>query len=164
MTNTETRNILVGLASLAGFILLFGLSYGLGGMRAKAEVGFYPVQATFNRIDGLAPGDSVRMGGIEVGTVGIPSLDENFRAALTLKIRSDVRIPRDTSAAIHTDGLFGSKFVVLEPGGDETYLDAGDRIDFTQDSMIVGELLDLIIAQGRKRLGLDDDNKTDQTN
>ena len=64
---------------------------------------------------------------------------------------SSVRLPADTSAAIHTDGLFGSKFVVLEPGGEETYLGDGDVITFTQDAVIVSELLDLIIAEGRAR-------------
>ena len=58
-------------------------------------------------------------------------------------------LPTDTSAAIHTDGLFGRKFVVLQPGGDETMLKDDGVITFTQDSLIVGELLDLIIAEGR---------------
>ncbi|MDP7096946.1 MAG: MlaD family protein, partial [Rhodospirillales bacterium] len=88
---------------------------------------------------------------IRIGTVGALSLDENYRAVVSMKITSDVKLPTDTSAAIHTDGLFGSKYIVLEPGGEETFLQPGEAIVFTQDAMIVGELLELIISQGKAR-------------
>jgi len=58
-------------------------------------------------------------------------------------------LPIDTAAAIHTDGLFGSKFVILDPGGDEKTLEDGSAIEFTQDSVVVSDLLDLIIREGK---------------
>ena len=58
-------------------------------------------------------------------------------------------MPRDTSAAIHTDGLFGGRFLVLDPGGDEETLGDGATIAFTQDAVVISELLDFIIAEGR---------------
>ena len=58
-------------------------------------------------------------------------------------------LPLDTSAAIHTDGLFGSKFVVLEPGAEEDVLQSGDEFTYTQDAVVVSDLLDLIIAEGK---------------
>ena len=152
MRNSETREMLVGTATLLGLALVLVLSYAAAGISAKASVGSYSVTATFNRVDGLLAGDAVRMGGIDIGTVGAMHLDDDFRAVVTFRIESGVELPRDTSAAIHTDGLFGSKFVVLEPGGDENVMKSGDRIQFAQDSMIVTELLDLIISQGRQRL------------
>ena len=39
--------------------------------------------------------------------------------------------------------------MVLEPGGDEEFMGDGDEINFTQDAVIVAELLELIIAQGK---------------
>jgi phospholipid/cholesterol/gamma-HCH transport system substrate-binding protein len=74
-----------------------------------------------------------------------------------------VRIPTDTSVSIQTDGLFGRKFVVLEPGGDDTMLADGGVITFTQDSLIVGELLDLIIAEGRAQRAANKPDQTDAT-
>ena len=155
MGRTEKRETLIGAAALLVLAALFLLSYGTGAMASRAEVGFYSVSAKFNRIDGLAIGDSVRLGGIPVGTVGGVTLGDDYRAEVTFRIDAGVMLPTDTAAAIHTDGLFGSKFVVLEPGGDETPIKSGGRISYTQDSVIVSDLLDLIIAQGRERLNRD---------
>jgi phospholipid/cholesterol/gamma-HCH transport system substrate-binding protein len=94
----------------------------------------------------------VRLGGIKIGTVEKQTLDKHFRAVLTFRINGDIPLPKDTSVAIHTDGLFGSKFVVLEPGGDETNLKDGDMINFAQGAVILSELLELIIAQGKDNL------------
>ncbi len=110
------------------------------------------ISATFNRIDGLNVGDPVRLGGIRIGVVDSVTLDPHFRAVVRMRLEGEVALPADTSAAIHTDGLFGSKFLVLEPGGEEDTLASGSSIRFTQDAMIVSNLLDLIIGQGRARL------------
>ncbi len=147
---TNGKEIIVGGAAMAGLFLLFALSSGGGKVSADGG-GDYSVLATFNRIDGLFEGDDVRMGGVRIGTVVGLSLDENFRAVVNLRISDDVKLPTDTSAAIHTDGLFGNKYIVLEPGGEETFLQPGEAIIFTQDAMIVGELLELIINQGKAR-------------
>ena len=72
--------------------------------------------ATFNRVDGLVVGDEVRLGGIRVGSVQRMTLVDDFRARIALQLDAGVRLPTDSAAAIHTDGLFGSKFVVLDPG------------------------------------------------
>lgn len=137
-----------GLAFLA-LALLIGFLYGGRELTAKAARSDYIVVATFNRVDGLAVGAPVRLAGIQIGTVDGEYLDVYYRAVTTLKIDSDVKLPTDTSVAIHTDGLFGTKYVVLEPGGDEEFLGDGEEIDFTQDAVIVAELLELIIAQGK---------------
>ncbi len=146
---TDGKEIIVGGAAMVGLVLLFALSYGGRELSADGAGGDYSVLAAFNRIDGLFEGDDVRLGGIRIGTVGDLSLDENYRAVVSLKITSDIKLPTDTSAAIHTDGLFGNKYIVLEPGGEETFLQPGEAITFTQDAMIVGELLELIISQGK---------------
>ncbi len=142
------KEITAGGLAFVALVLLLGFVYG-GRDLTNVARDDYIVVATFNRIDGLLVGAPVRLGGIQVGTVDGQSLDVHYRAVTTLRISSDVKLPTDTSVAIHTDGLFGSKYVVLEPGGDEELLGTGDEITFTQDAMIVAELLELIIAQGR---------------
>ncbi len=144
----EVKEILVGTVLMLALASALAFSYGGPDIRA---VGGYPLVATFNRVDGLVVDDEVRVGGIRVGAVERLSLDEWFRAVATLRIDSDLRVPTDTAAAIHTDGLFGTKFAVLDPGGEETLLEPGDRITFTQGSVLVDELLEMIIAEGRAR-------------
>ena len=146
--NTESKEILFGAATM--LVLVAALAaLSTGRSVAAGQTGAYPVTATFNRVDGLLEGDVVRLGGIRVGKVEKAELDANYRARLTFRIDGGVTLPTDTSAAIHTDGLFGSKFVALLPGGDDAIIKPGGAISFTQDALIVTELLDLIIAEGR---------------
>ena len=159
MQNNLNRDKMVGGLVVLLVAGLFAFSYAGKQMSAEASVGTYPVTAVFGRVDGLFEGDEVRLGGIRVGTVGAQVLDKNFRAVVTLQIDDGLEIPMDTAAAIHTDGLFGSKFVVLEPGGDEVLIEAGGEITYTQGAIIVGELLGLIIDEGKARQA-----KTNNTN
>lgn len=145
----ETREIAVGACALAALVMALAFFQGGRQVLARQSTNEYRVTATFNRVDGLAPGDAVHLGGVRIGKVEAAELDRNFRARLTLLIRGGVQLPEDTSAAVHTDGLFGAKFIVLLPGGEEKMIPPGGVIGFTQESMIVSELLDLIIAEGR---------------
>jgi len=151
MRNDDNHNTVVGGAVMLVLALVFALSYGGKDLSAKANVGTYPVTAVFNRVDGLFEGDEVLLGGIRIGTVGVQRLDKNFRAVVTLEIDSAIKLPIDSAAAIHTDGLFGSKFVVFEPGVEEQFMVSGDDVQYTQGSVIVGELLGLIIDEGHAR-------------
>jgi phospholipid/cholesterol/gamma-HCH transport system substrate-binding protein len=144
----DGRNILVGVLALIALGLLGSVTFG-GKTVGAAAGGGYVVTAIFNRIDGLNVGDEVRMSGIKIGEVSRMRLGPNFEALVDLRIDNPVGLPTDTSAAIHTDGLFGSKHVVLVPGADETELKAGGRIDLTQDSVVVTDLLDLIIGEAK---------------
>ncbi len=131
--------------------LMFAVSYGGKDLSAQANVGNYSVTAVFNRVDGLFEGDVVRLGGIQIGTVGAMRLDEHFRAVVALNIDSATILPMDSAAAIHTDGLFGSKSVEIEPGVEDLALKSGDVVQYTQGAMIVSELLNLIIDEGNAR-------------
>lgn len=144
------RDILIGLLAVSVFSLaVIWLSSRDAESAAAGDT--IRVTAAFNKVDGMLPGDEVRLSGVRVGVVESQRLDENFKAVLTLSIDKRVVLPTDTSAAIHTNGLFGSKFIVLEPGGEFDELVDGDTITFTQDSLVVEDLLDLIIAEGNAR-------------
>ena len=142
----EVRDILVGSLTLVVLVAISVMSFAKSNL---SEVGTYNIKATFSRIDGLLKGDEVRMGGIKIGTVVGERLTDTYRAVLTLRIDSSVELPRDTSAAINTEGLFGSKYIELEPGGDIEALKAGDSITMTQDSLVIEDLLDLIIGEAK---------------
>lgn len=147
--SVENREIYIGTITIMVIGLLMGglsLSEKIADKAAPDEV---LITAKFNKIDGLLVGDEVRMGGIQIGEIKSAELDEFFRAVLTLRFDQQVPLPLDTSASIQTDGLFGSKFIVLEPGAEEDFLKNGDEITYTQDALIVGELLEMIISEGK---------------
>jgi phospholipid/cholesterol/gamma-HCH transport system substrate-binding protein len=145
----EHREIWIGAAAVGIFALL--LAFMNQGLHAVSEAGASNTRVIgkFNKVDGLTEGSEVRLGGIKVGRVAAMSLDDKFRAVVSMDIDAIHKFPKDTSAAIHTDGLFGGKFVVLEPGAEEDALVTGDEIVLTQDAVIVSDLLDLIISEGK---------------
>lgn len=147
----DTREIIIGAVSLSLFAVIFMLVTGKDDQTDAVADEYYRIDAVFNRVDGLLPGDEVRLGGIKIGFVESQAIDADYHAVLTFAIRKDIPLPFDTSAAIHTNGLFGSKFVVLEPGGEFDYLGEGDEITYTQDSVVVEDLLDLIISEGKSK-------------
>ena len=151
--NQEFREIVIGAATLA---LLIGGLFGMSARHQIVDAGSdadLVIYAKFNKVDGLVEGTEVRLGGIRVGHVSAMTLDEHFRAVVALNIEKSVPLPTDTSAAIHTDGLFGSKFVVLEPGAEEVLLESDGELNFTQDAVVVSDLLDLIISEGHVARG-----------
>jgi len=54
---------------------------------------------------------------------------------MTLAIDPAVKLPSDSSAAITSEGLLGSTFISLIPGGDSVPLKDGDTIADTQGAM-----------------------------
>ena len=91
------------------------------------------------------------MAGVTVGQVAEAKLDNKYNAVLTLKFREDINIPDDSSASIVSDGILGSKYIEVEPGGSEDYLTEGDEFGFTQDAMVLEELIERIIGMGKAK-------------
>jgi len=102
----------------------------------------YEVLARFDKIDGLRLGSDVRLAGIKVGTISGLRVDpETYYAEAKLQILPTIKLPEDTAAKIASDGLLGSKFLALEPGGADAMIPAGGRIKTTQGSINLEELL-----------------------
>jgi len=108
--------------------------------------GTYKIKATFNRIDGIQIGSDVRLSGIKIGSVAKSSLNQTtYEADLVLIIDNSTYIPDDSSAKITMDGLLGSNYISIEPGGSDIYLAENDYLIYTQGSIdligLVGEAL-----------------------
>lgn len=102
----------------------------------------YTLQARFDRIDGLAIGSDVRIAGVKVGTVTDARIDaKDFTALVSLTVRTDIHLPKDSSAEITSESLLGGKYLSLSPGGDETVLKPGQTITITQSSVSLEQLL-----------------------
>lgn len=102
----------------------------------------YAVKADFSNIAGIAVGSDVRIGGIKIGSVETLDLNpKTYQAQATIRVREDVKLPKDSSAAIQSTGLIGDKFVAIEPGGDEQLMKEGDKIELTQSSVSIEEMI-----------------------
>ncbi len=147
------QEIGAGLVTLVVFALIF--SYATWG-RALSEGDGYPVHADFHRIDGLAIGSKVRLGGIEIGEVTAARLiPEKFEVRVTMRLKDGIDLPADSVAAIVSESLFGDKYVAIGPGGDTRLLAAGDRIEYIQDSIDLIGVFQKLVENAEQRLGLD---------
>jgi len=147
--HSETKEIWIGAATVTALVAVLGFMNQGRDVVSKAASGATNVIARFNKVDGLVEGSEIRMGGVRIGTVSAMKMDDQYRVVVDLELDPSIAYPSDTSAAIHTDGLFGSKFLVLEPGAEEETLKSGDEITLTQDAVVVSDLLELIIAEGK---------------
>jgi phospholipid/cholesterol/gamma-HCH transport system substrate-binding protein len=131
--------------TILGAVVLLGAGYFLFYAYQNSDVGRssgYPLYATFERINGLNLGSDVKISGIKVGTVTSQKLDpKTFLATITINIKNDFQLSDDTVAEITSDGLFGSSYLSLSPGGSDKILRAGDTITYTQTPATFAELI-----------------------
>lgn len=109
----------------------------------------YTVKALFNNVGGVNTGTDVRIGGVKIGVVnGLDLNPETYQAEVSMQLNKNIKLPKDTTAAIVGDGLLGSKFVSLEPGADDKLLKDGSTITFTQSSVSLEELIGKFVFSG----------------
>lgn len=147
----ETRAFNVGMCAIIIFVSLFFFMAFSNNDYKHIDNNFYNVNATFGRTDGLLVGDKVRMSGIDIGRIVGAELDDNYNAVLKLEIITGIVIPDDSSASIVSSGLMGNKYIEVEPGGSPDFIADNGEFSYTQDAMVLEELLDRIVAMGKSK-------------
>ena len=126
---------------VAGFFLVF--AYTSADLR---RVDGYEVTANFSSVGGLQSGSDVRISGVKVGTVTSQTLDPStYLAVVHMSIDPSIKLPKDTVAVIASESLLGGKYMSLQPGGDPDEIKPGGRIDFTQSTPGLEQLLGQVI-------------------
>lgn len=133
-----------------GVITIYIL-YNLLSINRKDGVEDYLIiESEFNQIDGIEQNSEVRISGMKIGKV-ISMEIKNNKPNLKLGIKKNLNIPEDSSLSIQTDGLFGKKYLSLEPGGSEIFLKNSEKIFLTEDSILIQDLLQKIIQLGNSK-------------
>jgi phospholipid/cholesterol/gamma-HCH transport system substrate-binding protein len=108
----------------------------------RSTVGGYLLHARFDHIGGLAAGSDVRLAGVKVGSVTSTRVDpQTYQADVAFTVEDAVKLPRDSSAEITSDGLLGSQYLSLSPGGDEQMIPPGGTVTITQGAVNLEQLL-----------------------
>jgi phospholipid/cholesterol/gamma-HCH transport system substrate-binding protein len=161
MAKRGTAEVLTGAAVLlvaAGFLAFAVVHSG----RATGTSG-YKLYARFDHVDGLNLGADVRIAGVKVGSVLDMRIDpKTFLADITMSVRDDIHLPKDSAAEVTSESLLGGKFLNLSPGGDATDLPAGGTITITQSSVSIEQLLGKFIFSAASLTDKVKTNGTDQ--
>lgn len=148
MEKGRTLETIVGLFVLFISIFFFWYAYQKSGW---VKTDGLVLTAQFDRADGLTEGTDVKISGVRVGKVISVSVNpENFMGVVTFYISGGLKIPKDSSAAVHSDGLLGSRYLAVIPGGEEENLDNGDAIENTTAAINIESLISSFLFSSKK--------------
>jgi phospholipid/cholesterol/gamma-HCH transport system substrate-binding protein len=138
---------------IAGMVMLFGYVKVL----SLFGVGHYTVTVQLPRAGGLYQNGNVTYRGTEVGRVTAVHLTDTAVEA-TLSLRSDVRIPSDLDAQVHSASAIGEQYVALQPrSGTAPALKEGDVIPASRTS-VPPDINALLAAANRGLQAIPGDN------
>ena len=116
MAKDKGSNIRLGIFVFIGMIVTIIIIFLLG-EKSDLFSSTFTVKAYFNDIQGLRSGASVRLSGINVGSVKDVEIigDTTGKVEVTMSLEEDVKkfITTNTEATIETEGLVGNKVIIL---------------------------------------------------
>jgi len=122
--------LIVVLASI-GFLALLYIKVDFFSLKDES----FSLTAKFDNINGILAGSSVKMAGVDIGSVKKIDIDLiTFEAVITMDFKNKYQFPDDSEASIQSDGLLGGSYVSIIPGGSEVFLSNKQEIAFTQGS------------------------------
>ena len=125
----------IGFISLCIFLIFYILLNSF-----KPQTNHFKAQ--FNYVEGLDIGSDVKLAGISIGKVTNLEIDNDL-IAVTGFIDNDYAIPKDSIASIRSEGLFGKKSLLINPGFDMPFDSSSKNITFieTTDSYSIDMFL-----------------------
>lgn len=132
----------VGIFTVVGLTILVCIVIYLSGFN-PAKQDDYRFDITFNQVTGLKPGAGVSYAGINVGRVQSIEAYKD-RAKVTVEVKGDIKIAKDSLFTINSDGLMGEKFISIMPPQNPSgvYLAGGESVEGVDEKG-----LDYLLAQ-----------------
>ncbi len=140
--NIETG---VGIFLIAGLLSLGYLSTRLGDVDLFGTEQ-YTVQARFASVSGLREGAAVEVAGVPIGKVSKIHLND-YEAMVELQIDPEIKLQDDSIASIRTQGIIGDKYVKIQVGGSDEYIEKGGEILETESAIELEELVSKYIFE-----------------
>jgi phospholipid/cholesterol/gamma-HCH transport system substrate-binding protein len=130
MRPTRRSNIRLGIYISSGVLLFIIVIYLIGSQQNMFQRNVR-ITATFTDVKGIRVGANVRFTGIDVGTVSkmVILSDTSVRIEMSVNEKVTSFIKKNSVATIASEGLMGSKIIVLMPGSpDEKSISDGDNL------------------------------------
>jgi phospholipid/cholesterol/gamma-HCH transport system substrate-binding protein len=115
MAKETSKTIRVGIVVLIGTLFLIAALYFIG-EKQNLFGSKIRVKANFHDVNGLRPGNNVRFGGIDIGTVESIDIINDTMITVVMMIESESKkfIKKNAIVNIGTDGLMGNKLVNIK--------------------------------------------------
>lgn len=135
-----------GLGAVVLVAALCFLGYALAHAGGFGGSGGYQLKARFGEVGALAPGATVSVAGVKIGSVNSVALDpKTFLADTVMTINPDVKLPTNSTVKITQDSLLGGQHLSIEPGGSVDNLKPGSTFQNTQGAVdlfgLIGQVL-----------------------
>ena len=115
-----------------GFLFIFAI-FTLYFLFQKINPPTNYFKATFNYAEGIEIGSDIKLAGIAIGKVTNFEINNDLVEVLGF-INQDIDIPKDSTASIRSDGLFGKKSILINPGFDTPFDSSDNIINFVETS------------------------------
>lgn len=161
MERKETaQQIKLGIFVVAG-LALFLASVFLIGSENNIFRRTFEINAVFRNVEGLKPGDNVWLSGVKIGTVSNVEIVSEGKVVVTLALRENQNrfIQQDAIVSIGSDGIVGSKIVVIRPGESNRIVHEYDTLN-TISPTDTQDLLNLARDVGENTRSLTEDLRT----
>ncbi|WP_440999989.1 MlaD family protein [Fodinibius sp. SL11] len=121
-----SNELKVALTILAAIVL------GFIGYRVMSDLPLFRqsqiIHSTFDRTDGLSPGNYIYINGVRVGSVKKMELTKEDSVAVTFSFELGLNIPKNSVAYLQSSGLLDEKAIVVERGDSPEMLEYGDTM------------------------------------
>ncbi|MCB0636350.1 MAG: MCE family protein [Lewinella sp.] len=142
MRKETSYTIRLGIFVIIGLLLFTFAVYSIGNMNSLFQSSFR-LNALFENVNGLQPGNNVRYAGINVGSVEDIRIVDDSTVQVVMRVGNELLgvVKRDAVASIGSSGLVGSMLINISPGAgraqpvvDNDFLRSYSRLE-TDDMM-----------------------------
>ena len=116
-----------------GVTVLLAIIVAIIGFRFMRDVPIFRqslvISAQFERADGISSGSLVYIKGVRVGSVRSVELSREGRIDISMRIDTELPIPKNSVAHLTSLGLVEGKAIVIELGDSPDTVELGDRIE-----------------------------------
>jgi len=142
MSRQRYIELIVGLFMIAAIVAFVFLAFKVSGLTTYTSTNTYKITAEFDNIGDLKVRAPVSVAGVTIGRITNIHLDTtSYKAIVTMDISKQSKIPVDSTANIFTAGLIGANYISITPGFEDQYLKAGDKIEKTNQALILQNLI-----------------------
>lgn len=146
----NSNEVKIGVTVIAAIIigvLGFRFMHGVPLFRTSNEI-----SSIFPKVNGLTSGKSIKLNGVDIGSVKNITLEPNHgdSVLVSMNIDMNVNIPVDSRAVIESVDLLGTKGIVIEKGTSGTYVKNGGFVQGYYDEGIMGQFQEKGLTIGDK--------------